>query len=157
MCSQLRSSGSAGAAASRQKNRSQSPPWLKLCRSWHRGSTRPRVFPPTWPRDWTASKFGWNRSRPPDFDEERDADRLYVDFDSGGQEAADLEATAEIVQTVSQVAFDDDILMVTGDVSAGKWSYLYDKSTGEELTASGTITVAEVWDAAEQDFDTIHR
>ncbi|UVI37346.1 hypothetical protein [Brevibacterium spongiae] len=58
---------------------------------------------------------------------------------------------------MSQVAFDDDILMVTGDVSAGKWSYLYDKSTGEELTASGTITVAEVWDAAEQDFDTIHR
>src|SRR5699024_7159743 len=47
--------------------------------------------------------------------------------------------------------------MVTGDGSAGEWSYLYNPRTIDELTQGGQITVSEVWDAAEQDFDTIHR
>lgn len=93
----------------------------------------------------------------PDYDDERDADRLYVDFASNEQKAADMEATATIVQAASRAAFDYDVLMVTGDVSAGEWSYLYDKDTVDELASDGTITVADVWDAAEQDFDTIHR
>jgi hypothetical protein len=93
----------------------------------------------------------------PDYDEKRDADRLYVDFASEEKKAADMEATATIVQAASQAAFDYDVLMVSGDVSSGEWSYIYNKDTVEELTEDGTITVADVWGAAEQDFDTIHR
>ncbi|WP_210605085.1 hypothetical protein [Brevibacterium oceani] len=93
----------------------------------------------------------------PDFDEENEPDRLHVEFASSEDEAADMEATAQIVQAVSQAAFDYDILMVTGDVSAGEWSYLYHRDTVADLTTGDTITVAGVWDAADQSFDTIHR
>lgn len=93
----------------------------------------------------------------PDYDEDVDADRLYVDFASAGKTNEDMEATAAVVQTVSQATFDFDVLMVTGDGSAGEWSYLYNPATIDELTQGGQITVSEVWDAAEQDFDTIHR
>src|SRR5699024_6789351 len=61
----------------------------------------------------------------PDYDEDVDADRLYVDFASAGKTDEDMEATAAVVQTVSQATFDFDVLMVTGDGSAGEWSYLY--------------------------------
>src|SRR5699024_7338641 len=84
-------------------------------------------------------------------------DRLYVDFASAGKTDEDMEATAAVVQTVSQATFDFDVLMVTGDGSAGEWSYLYNPRTIDELTQGGQITVSEVWDAAEQGFDTIHR
>ena len=93
----------------------------------------------------------------PDYDEEVDADRLYVDFASDEQRSADMEATAAIVQAASRATFDFDVLMVTGDVSAGEWSYLYNRQTVEKLTEGDRIAVADVWDAAEQDFDTIHR
>lgn len=93
----------------------------------------------------------------PDYDEEVDADRLYVDFASAGKTNADMEATAAAVQAASQATFDFDVLMVTGDGSAGEWSYLYHPRTIDELTRGGQITVSDVWDAAEQDFDTIHR
>lgn len=93
----------------------------------------------------------------PDFDAQNEADRLHVDFTSDQQRAADMEATALIVQAASQAAFDYDILMVTGDVSAGEWSYLYDRDTVKKLTSDGSIVVADVWDAAEQSFDTLHR
>ncbi|WP_152347789.1 hypothetical protein [Brevibacterium sp. CFH 10365] len=93
----------------------------------------------------------------PDFNEETEPERLHVDFASDENRAQDMEATALIVQATSQAAFDYDILMVTGDVSAGEWSYLYDRSTVEELTGGGHIVVADIWDSAEQSFDTIHR
>lgn len=92
----------------------------------------------------------------PDFNQETEPERLHVDFTSDENEAKDLEATAFIVQATSQAAFDYDILMVTGVVSAGEWSYLYDRSTVEDLTADGHIAVADIWDSAEQSFDTIH-
>lgn len=93
----------------------------------------------------------------PDFDPETEPERLHVDFASDEDKGKDLEATALIIQATSQAAFDYDILMVTGDVSAGDWSYLYDRETVDTLTADGHIVVADVWDAAEQSFDTIHR
>src|SRR5699024_12570051 len=93
----------------------------------------------------------------PDYDEDVDADRLYVDLASAGKTDEDMEATAAVVQTVSQATFDFDVLMVTGDGSAGEWSYLYIPRTIDELTQGGQITVSEVWDAAEQCFDTNHR
>src|SRR5699024_5101382 len=83
----------------------------------------------------------------PDYDEDVDADRLYVDFASAGKTDEDMEATAAVVQTVSQATFDFDVLMVTGDGSAGEWSYLYNPRTIDELTQGGQITVSEVWDA----------
>lgn len=93
----------------------------------------------------------------PDFDEETEPDRLHVAFASSEQKAADMKATAQIVQVVSQAAFDYDILMVTGDVSSGEWSYLYHRDTVAELTNGDRIAVAGVWDGADQSFDTIHR
>ncbi|WP_166970883.1 hypothetical protein [Brevibacterium atlanticum] len=93
----------------------------------------------------------------PDFDEENEPDRLHVEFASDEDEAADMEATAQIVQAVSQAAFDYDILMVTGDLSAGEWSYLYHRDTVADLTADDSIAVAGVWDASDQSFDTVHR
>lgn len=93
----------------------------------------------------------------PDFSEETEPERLHVEFASTENRAQDMEATAQIVQATSRAAFDYDILVVTGDVSAGEWRYLYDRSTVEDLTADGQIVVADIWDSAEQSFDTIHR
>lgn len=93
----------------------------------------------------------------PDFNEETEPERLHVGFASNEDRAEDMEATALIVQATSKAAFDYDILMVTGDVSAWDWSYLYDRTTVEQLTADGQIVVADIWDSAEQSFDTIHR
>ncbi|GAA1525269.1 MAG: hypothetical protein ACTIIH_05500 [Brevibacterium sp.] len=93
----------------------------------------------------------------PDFNREAEPERLHVEFASDESRAKDLEATAFIVQATSQAAFDYDILVVTGDVAAGEWRYLYDRSTVEDLTADGQIDVADIWDSAEQSFDTIHR
>ncbi|SMX76631.1 hypothetical protein BI49514_01134 [Brevibacterium iodinum ATCC 49514] len=93
----------------------------------------------------------------PDFNQETEPERLHVHFDSTEDRVKDLEATAYIVQATSRAGFDYDILVVTGVVSAGEWAYLYDRSTVEELTADGQIDVADIWDSAEQSFDTIHR
>ncbi|WP_157689129.1 hypothetical protein [Brevibacterium siliguriense] len=93
----------------------------------------------------------------PDFNEETEPERLHVEFASDENAAKDKEATAIIVQAASDAAFDYDILMVTGVVSAGEWSYLYDRSTVEDLSAEGQIVVADIWDSAVQSFDTIHR
>ena len=93
----------------------------------------------------------------PDFNQEAEPERLHVEFASDENRAKDLEATAFIVQATSQAAFDYDILVVTGDVAAGEWRYLYDRSTVEDLTADGRIDVADIWDSAQQSFDTIHR
>ena len=93
----------------------------------------------------------------PDFNQETEPERLHVHFASTEDKVKDLEATAFIVQATSRAGFDYDILVVTGVVSAGEWAYLYDRSTVEELTAGGQIDVADIWDSAEQSFDTIHR
>lgn len=93
----------------------------------------------------------------PDFNQETEPERLHVHFASTEDRVKDLEATAYIVQATSRAGFDYDILVVTGVVSAGEWAYLYDRSTVEELTADGQIDVADIWDSAEQSFDTVHR
>lgn len=93
----------------------------------------------------------------PDFDQENEADRLHVEFASSEDSATDMEATAQIVRAVLQAAFDYDILMVSGDVSAEEWSYLYHRDTVADLTGGGSLAVAGIWDAADQNFDTIPR
>lgn len=94
----------------------------------------------------------------PDFDPERDADRLHVEFPSQGQTNTDKKATADAVQAAGSAAFDYDVLMVTGSTDTGTWSYIYSVDTVEELTKEGSVVEADpVWESADQDFDSVHR
>lgn len=94
----------------------------------------------------------------PDFDHDRDADRLHVEFPSEGKPNTDKKASADAVQAAGSAAFDYDVLMITGETDTGTWSYIYSSDTVEKLTESGTPVEADtVWDSADQDFDSIHR
>ncbi|WP_193095482.1 hypothetical protein [Brevibacterium sp. FME17] len=94
----------------------------------------------------------------PDFDHNRDADRLHVEFPSNGEMNTDKKATADAVQAAGSAEFAYDMLMVTGTTDAGTWSYMYSTDTVDELTASGSAVEADsVWDSADQDFDSVHR
>lgn len=94
----------------------------------------------------------------PDFDHDRDADRLHVEFPSGGQTNADKKATADAVQAAGNAEFAYDMLMVTGTTDTGTWSYMYSTDTVDELTASKSVVEADsIWDSADQDFDSVHR
>lgn len=94
----------------------------------------------------------------PDFDHNRDADRLHVEFPSNGQVNTDKKATADAVQAAGSAEFAYDMLMVTGTTDAGTWSYMFSTDTVDELTASGSVVEADsVWDSADQDFDSVHR
>lgn len=94
----------------------------------------------------------------PDFDHNRDADRLHVEFPSSGEMNTDKKATADAVQAAGSAEFAYDMLMVTGTTDAGTWSYMYSTDTVDELTAGGSVVEADpVWDSADQDFDSVHR
>ena len=94
----------------------------------------------------------------PDFDPERDADRLHVEFPSQGQPNTDKKATADAVQAAGSAAFDYDILMVTGSTDTGTWSYIYSAETVDVMTKEGSVVEADpVWESADQDFDSVHR
>lgn len=94
----------------------------------------------------------------PDFDHDRDADRLHVEFPSEGQENSDKKATADAVQAAGNAEFAYDVLMVTGTTDTGTWSYMYSTDVVDELTAGGSGVEADsVWDSADQDFDSVHR
>ena len=91
----------------------------------------------------------------PDFDADRDADRLQVEFTSNGLQNTDQKATADVIEAAAVATFDFDILMITGATSSGTWSYLYNSKTVEQLSDQGVV-VDEVWDEADQDFDAVH-
>lgn len=91
----------------------------------------------------------------PDFDPDRDADRLHVEFTSKGLQNTDQKATADAIEAAAVATFDFDILMITGTTSSGTWSYLYNSNTVEQLSDQGVV-IDEVWDAADQDYDPVH-
>lgn len=94
----------------------------------------------------------------PDFDADKDADRLHVEFPSEGERSADQKASADAVQASSAATFDYDVLMITGTTDTGTWSYMYSSDTVAELTADGAVAdSASVWEHADQDFDSVHR
>lgn len=94
----------------------------------------------------------------PDFNHDRDADRLHVEFPSGGQPNTDKKATADAVQAAGNAEFSYDMLMVTGTTDTGTWSYMFSTDTVDELTVDGSVVEADsVWDSADQDFDSVHR
>lgn len=94
----------------------------------------------------------------PDFDHERDADRLHVEFPSEGKPHTDRKATADAVQAAGSAKFAYDVLMITGSTDTGTWSYIFSSDTVNELTDSGSVIDANtVWDSADQDFDSVHR
>ncbi|MDN5551012.1 MAG: hypothetical protein L0G54_09880 [Brevibacterium sp.] len=94
----------------------------------------------------------------PDFDHDRDADRLHVEFPSAGMLHTDQKATADAVQGAGSAEFDYDVLMVTGTTDTGTWSYMFSTDTVDELTAGDSVVEADtVWDSADQDFDSVHR
>ena len=94
----------------------------------------------------------------PDFDHDRDAERLHVEFPSGGQVNTDKKATADAVQAAGNAEFDYHVLMVTGTTDTGTWSYMFSTDTLDELTAGDSVVEADtVWDSADQDFDSVHR
>ncbi|MCF2588709.1 hypothetical protein [Brevibacterium sp. UCMA 11752] len=94
----------------------------------------------------------------PDFDHERDVDRLHVEFPSSGQPNTDKKATADAVQGAGNAEFDYDMLMITGTTDEGTWSYMFSPDTVKDLTKSGEAVEADtVWDSADQDFDSVHR
>lgn len=94
----------------------------------------------------------------PDFDHERDADRLHIEFPSQGKPHTDRKATADSIQAAGSAAFDYDVLMITGSTDAGTWSYIYSNDTVEGMTKNGSVVEADaVWESADQDFDSVHR